>query len=111
LLRTLIRGLFEIHVRKLQLKKLNKEKSQKLEIAWRFRRTTHSFVITTAYRQSASRGFSENGLPLGLQVVGPQWGEGNVLDIAHRYQNATKWHLSHPASNLGAAGRMLVNID
>jgi aspartyl-tRNA(Asn)/glutamyl-tRNA(Gln) amidotransferase subunit A len=56
-------------------------------------------------------GFSENGLPLGLQVVGQQWGEGKVLDIAHRYQNATKWHLGHPASNLGAAGGMFGTID
>jgi aspartyl-tRNA(Asn)/glutamyl-tRNA(Gln) amidotransferase subunit A len=44
-------------------------------------------------------GFSKNGLPLGLQIVGPQWGEGQVLDIAHRYQNATEWHLRHPAAS------------
>ena len=42
-------------------------------------------------------GFSGNGLPLGLQLVGPQWGEGQVLDLANRYQNATEWHVRHPA--------------
>lgn len=41
-------------------------------------------------------GFSKNELPLGLQVVGPRWGEGIVLDIAHTFQQATKWHLKHP---------------
>lgn len=41
-------------------------------------------------------GFSKNGLPLGLQIVGPRWGEGNVLDIAHTFQQATRWHLEHP---------------
>lgn len=41
-------------------------------------------------------GFSKNGLPLGLQIVGRQWGEGKVLDMANRYQNATRWHLKHP---------------
>lgn len=41
-------------------------------------------------------GFSKNGLPLGFQIVGPRWGEGNVLDIAHTFQQATRWHLKHP---------------
>ena len=41
-------------------------------------------------------GFGKNGLPLGLQIVGEQWSEGKVLDIANRYQNATKRHLQHP---------------
>lgn len=41
-------------------------------------------------------GFCKNGLPLGLQIVGPRWGESQVLDIANRYQKATKWHLKHP---------------
>ena len=41
-------------------------------------------------------GFGKNGLPLGLQIVGEQWSEGKVLDIANRYQNATEWHLQHP---------------
>ena len=44
-------------------------------------------------------GFSKNGLPLGLQIVGPRWGEGNVLDIAHTFQQATQWHLKHPKNN------------
>lgn len=42
-------------------------------------------------------GFSNNGVPLGLQIVGPQWGERRVLDMAHRYQNATDWHWRHPS--------------
>jgi aspartyl-tRNA(Asn)/glutamyl-tRNA(Gln) amidotransferase subunit A len=41
-------------------------------------------------------GFSKNGLPLGLQIVGEQWSEGKILDIANRYQNATERHLQHP---------------
>lgn len=36
-------------------------------------------------------GFSNNGLPLGLQIVGPRWGEGKVLAIAHTFQQATQW--------------------
>lgn len=41
-------------------------------------------------------GFSTRGMPLGLQIVGPRWGEGIILDIAHRFQEATNWHVQHP---------------
>ena len=41
-------------------------------------------------------GFSKNGLPLGLQIVGPRWGESKVLDIARKYQQSTQWHFKHP---------------
>lgn len=41
-------------------------------------------------------GFDSNGMPLGLHIVGPRWGENKVLDIALRYQQATRWHLKHP---------------
>jgi len=41
-------------------------------------------------------GFDTNGLPLGLQIAGPQWGEGIVLDIAYSFQKATQWHLKQP---------------
>lgn len=41
-------------------------------------------------------GFFKNGLPLGLQIVGPRLGERQVLDIANRYQEASQWHLKHP---------------
>lgn len=41
-------------------------------------------------------GFSSNGLPLGFQVIGPRWGENNVLNVAHAFQRATQWHMQHP---------------
>jgi aspartyl-tRNA(Asn)/glutamyl-tRNA(Gln) amidotransferase subunit A len=41
-------------------------------------------------------GFDKNGLPLGLQIVGPTWGEAAVLNLAHAFQQATMWHLAHP---------------
>lgn len=42
-------------------------------------------------------GFDKNGLPLGLQIVGQQWGEGKVLSVASSFQTSTKWHLQHPS--------------
>ncbi len=41
-------------------------------------------------------GFDKNGMPVGLQIVGPGWGENKVLDIAQRFQKNTGWHLKHP---------------
>jgi aspartyl-tRNA(Asn)/glutamyl-tRNA(Gln) amidotransferase subunit A len=41
-------------------------------------------------------GFSKSGLPFGLQIIGARWGESKVLDIAHRYEQATQWHTKHP---------------
>ena len=44
---------------------------------------------------SAPCGFSE-GLPIGMQVMGPALGEEAVLRIAHAYQQATDWHRRRP---------------
>jgi aspartyl-tRNA(Asn)/glutamyl-tRNA(Gln) amidotransferase subunit A len=41
-------------------------------------------------------GFSEDSLPIGLQIVGPAFGESRVLAVAHAYQQATDWHSRHP---------------
>ncbi len=40
-------------------------------------------------------GFSA-GLPVGLQLIGPAFGEQAVLNFAHRYQQQTDWHLRTP---------------
>ena len=40
-------------------------------------------------------GFSA-GLPVGLQLIGPAFGEQIVLNFAHRYQQQTDWHLKAP---------------
>jgi aspartyl-tRNA(Asn)/glutamyl-tRNA(Gln) amidotransferase subunit A len=37
-------------------------------------------------------GFTGAGLPIGLQIIGPHWGEVRVLQIAHAYEQATAWH-------------------
>lgn len=42
-------------------------------------------------------GFSKDGLPIGLQLMGPQWGEATILSAANAYEKATEWHLKKPA--------------
>ncbi|MDR2450263.1 MAG: Asp-tRNA(Asn)/Glu-tRNA(Gln) amidotransferase subunit GatA [Candidatus Accumulibacter sp.] len=44
---------------------------------------------------SMPAGFAE-GLPVGLQVIGDYFAEAKLLNAAHRYQQATDWHLRRP---------------
>ena len=41
-------------------------------------------------------GFDERGLPVGLQLMGKHFSEARLLGAAHRYQQATDWHLRVP---------------
>ena len=41
-------------------------------------------------------GFDAAGLPIGLQIVGPPFGEEVVLRAARAYQAATEWHTRRP---------------
>ncbi len=42
-------------------------------------------------------GFTQNGLPIGMALHGPQWGEAKLLQIAATYEHATHWHLRRPS--------------
>jgi aspartyl-tRNA(Asn)/glutamyl-tRNA(Gln) amidotransferase subunit A len=44
-------------------------------------------------------GFAPSGLPIGLQIIGPHWGEAKVLQLAHTYEQATAWHKREPLSS------------
>jgi aspartyl-tRNA(Asn)/glutamyl-tRNA(Gln) amidotransferase subunit A len=44
-------------------------------------------------------GFSSNGLPIGLTIAGPRFGEGRILALAHAYEQATAWHTRKPPLN------------
>ncbi len=41
-------------------------------------------------------GFTQSGLPIGLQIIGSHWGEAKVLQLAHAYEQATTWHEDLP---------------
>jgi aspartyl-tRNA(Asn)/glutamyl-tRNA(Gln) amidotransferase subunit A len=36
------------------------------------------------------------GLPTGMQIIGPHFGEERLLNVAHRYQLETDWHRRSP---------------
>ena len=37
-----------------------------------------------------------NGLPIGMQIMGPHLSEEMLLRIGHLYQSQTDWHTKHP---------------
>ena len=41
-------------------------------------------------------GFTSSKLPIGLQIIGPKWGEETMLRVAHAYEQATPWHKEKP---------------
>ena len=41
-------------------------------------------------------GFTTGGLPIGLQIQGDYFGEARILNLAHRFQQVTHWHLRAP---------------
>jgi aspartyl-tRNA(Asn)/glutamyl-tRNA(Gln) amidotransferase subunit A len=41
-------------------------------------------------------GFGAHGMPVGLQVIGPWFGEAKMLNVAHQYQQGTDWHARMP---------------
>ena len=45
---------------------------------------------------SVPNGFGVEGLPTGLQFVGPAWSEDLLVETAARYQQATDWHKRRP---------------
>ncbi len=55
-------------------------------------RNTRPFNVWGLPAISLPCGFTQDGLPIGLQIAGPPWREDLVLCLAHAYEQATAWH-------------------
>jgi len=55
-------------------------------------RNTRPFNVWGLPAISVPCGFTQTGLPIGLQIAGPHWREDLVLRLAHAYEQATAWH-------------------
>jgi aspartyl-tRNA(Asn)/glutamyl-tRNA(Gln) amidotransferase subunit A len=53
--------------------------------------------LTGAPALSIPCGFDRKALPIGLQIQGRAFDEARVLNVAHRFQQATDWHRRAPA--------------
>jgi len=52
--------------------------------------------LTGMPAMSTPCGFTPDGLPIGLQLQGNHFAEAQLLNVAHRYQQVTDWHLRAP---------------
>jgi aspartyl-tRNA(Asn)/glutamyl-tRNA(Gln) amidotransferase subunit A len=41
-------------------------------------------------------GFDQDGMPIGLQIIGNHFDEATILRLAHHYEQATDWHREKP---------------
>jgi aspartyl-tRNA(Asn)/glutamyl-tRNA(Gln) amidotransferase subunit A len=67
-------------------------------------RNTRPFNVWGLPAISVPCGFTQSGLPIGLQITGPHWREDLVLCLAHAYEQSTAWHKRPcPAVNIATA--------
>jgi len=70
----------------------------RIEPVWPvFERYCPQFNATGMPALSVPCGFSQQGLPIAFQVTGRSFDDWMVLRVGSAYQNATRWHNSHPA--------------
>ena len=62
----------------------------------RFSRLTRPFNTLGLPALAVPCGFSSDGRPLALQIVGRAFDEATTLRLGHAYQRATTWHLEGP---------------
>jgi len=58
----------------------------------RLLRNTRPFNVWGLPTISVPCGFTQRGLPIGLQIAAAHWREGSALRLAHAYEQATAWH-------------------
>ncbi len=67
-----------------------------VEQALTLTRFTSPFNFSGLPAISLPCGFTDQGLPIGLQIVTRPWGETALLRAAQAYENATEWHQRRP---------------
>jgi amidase len=64
---------------------------------WPFMRYTAPFNMSGSPTLSLPAGFSADGLPLGVQLVGRHLEETTLCRVGHAYERATDWQRRHPS--------------
>jgi aspartyl-tRNA(Asn)/glutamyl-tRNA(Gln) amidotransferase subunit A len=70
---------------------------QSLPVRGSLIRFTRPFNLTGHPAASVPCGFTADGLPMGLQIIGRPFDEATVLRVADAYQRLTDWHTRRPA--------------
>ncbi|TAM90214.1 MAG: amidase [Candidimonas sp.] len=64
-----------------------------LASSWRF---TFPFNLTGLPAMTVPAGFSSDGLPIGLQIVGKPYAEREVFRVAHAFEQSHGWRTARP---------------
>jgi aspartyl-tRNA(Asn)/glutamyl-tRNA(Gln) amidotransferase subunit A len=72
------------------------EEAVRLGIELEVNRNTAPFNVYGLPTISIPCGFTSSGLPIGMQISGPRFGEAKVLALAQAYEQATDWHTRRP---------------
>ena len=65
-------------------------------------RSCSDITVTTLPAISVPGGFTPDGLPVGLQLVGRYHADRSVLELAHAWEQATRWNERVPSETAGA---------
>ena len=71
--------------------------SETINLAQHLTAFTAPFDVTGVPAISIPCGFTRDGLPIGLQIVGRAWNEARILQVAHQFQHVTDWHRQMPS--------------
>jgi aspartyl-tRNA(Asn)/glutamyl-tRNA(Gln) amidotransferase subunit A len=69
---------------------------ERMETMWALSRLTRPANLTGFPAISVPCGFTQGGLPIGLQLTGRPFAEATLLQIAHAYEQETTWHQRRP---------------
>jgi len=72
------------------------EGTQAIEAARQLTRFTAPFNLAGLPALSVPCGFTDEKLPIGLQIIAKHWGEAKVLQAGHAFEQATEWHKCRP---------------
>jgi len=67
-----------------------------IERARQLTRFTSPFNLAGLPALSVPCGFTNEGLPIGLQIISRAWNEAGVLRAGYAFQEATEWHKKNP---------------
>lgn len=74
-----------------------RDSADAVETARLLTRFTAPFNLTGLPALSVPCGFTQSGLPIGLQIVSRRWAEAQVLQAGFAYEQATDWHKRRPS--------------
>jgi aspartyl-tRNA(Asn)/glutamyl-tRNA(Gln) amidotransferase subunit A len=69
---------------------------ERVETIWALSRLTRPANLTGFPAISVPCGFTQGGLPVGLQLIGRPFSEATILQLAYAYEQETTWHQHQP---------------